>query len=143
MASMSAIRDGFGTNLAALSSATNAWNVYTRLTSNMSTPYVCIGGASIKYDETFAATVDKRSHLYEWVILAAVAPNLDTDALNYLELAQDPTSTLSIPYLVESDITLGGTVQYARVKDVTDPHVYQYGGTPAVVGVEFTVEVRT
>lgn len=143
MSAMSAIRDGFGTNLAPLTSAAKEWNVYTRLTANMSTPYVCVGGASIVYDETFAATIDRRSHLYEFVILAAVSPNLDNDSMDYLELAQDPTLTLSVPYLVESDMTLGGTVQYARVKDVTAPHVYQYGGTPAVVGVEFTVEVRT
>jgi hypothetical protein len=68
---------------------------------------------------------------------AANVPSAITDRI-YAYMA--PTGTESVKAAVETDKTLGGVVDSARVTRHEEPGFYDYGGT-TLLGVEFTIEV--
>lgn len=134
MATMAEIRAGIAGNLASLDGV----QVSPYMLSQPVPPVVWVSPSTIQYDMAGSRGGDD----VEMRVLALFPTTVDVESQILLDEMLDPTGARSIKTLVETDATLGGTVDDVHVTEASGYFVYQLTGGPCV-GCEWTVRVIT
>ena len=133
MASLSSIRSGIATNLGNISTLT----VFGFVPDSIEPPTAVVGVVdNIEYDTSMARGADTYSipvFLYESRVDAQ-------DAQDTLDGFLASSGSSSVKTQIESDVTLGGVANSARVVEADNYGVYTINNID-YLGCEFTVEV--
>ena len=130
---MGAIRKGIAANLAAVFTD---WQVSAYLLSSPSAPCMYVIPDLVDYDMAMGQGLTKATYL----VRALVSPSLEPTGQTQLDEITPPTGSRSLKAALESDKTLGGAVQFARVVSASQPKLVT-GGSTELMGIDFTVEV--
>lgn len=104
--------------------------------SAVNPPQVGIGLGAMQYDADFAAGVRA-----EWIVVLYLSRGSGDDRAQYeLDRYLSNEDDWSIKLAVETDLTLGGTVDSVAVLQSQEPVTFTSAGVD-YIGVEFTVEV--
>ena len=132
MATLSGMRSGIATNLAAISGLRTA----ATMPDQPNPPIAVVMPQSVSYDTAFGRGLDT----YEFVVLVVVGRVDERTAQNLLDGYCNPTGAPSIKTAIESDRTLGGEVNDLRVTDMRN-----YSSIPVgeitYLAAEFVVSV--
>ena len=137
-ADLATIRAGLATNLATLSTAPDQVQISAYLLGNPTPPCLQVMGPDeITWDLAMHRGLD------EWTLIVQgfVGAATDIGSQQNLDLWIAPTGTQSVKTALESDATLGGTVQSLTVPNCTGYKIYQLDSTSSVLGAEWTVRV--
>lgn len=131
MATNEQIRDGIAAALEAIPD----FQVYARPPGSIVVPAGVVRRRSTQFDVSFDGLVDTGWGVAVFVSFANT--DVGTEKLDeYLS----PTGTQSIKAAIDSDPTLGGVVDYARVVSAEGERVTNYAGTD-YLSVEFVIEI--
>lgn len=135
MATLTQIRDGLAANLAGISGL----QVAKYVLSNPTPPVAEFLPAAIDYDKTMQRGSD------QWTItIRVLVGNVsDIGAQKRLDTFLAPSGAGSIKAQVQSDRTLGGTVDTLRVTRCSGYRAYDRPGGATLLGAEWTVEITT
>jgi hypothetical protein len=130
---LSAVRKGIVANL----SAVFPFQVSPYMLSNPTPPALYVVPNGIDFDASMQRGYDR---LY-FLVRLVVANNLDVPSQSALDDMCSPVGATSVKTALESDVSLGGAVSYARVAKVSAPHLLVTPGSPDALAVDFTVDV--
>lgn len=131
VATLAQIRAGIAANILA---GTTGLQVNAYMLSNPTAPIAMVGGPdTVDYDRTFGGAADWTVPVLLYVGLA-----VDVEAQKLLDgyLAQS-----GLKAAIESDPTLGGTVDSIRVTTCTGYRQYLMGDNTIYLGAEWTCEI--
>jgi len=114
----------------------STWGVSGYFLSKPEPPQIDLLYGPVVYDTAMRGG----NHDVKLVLRATVQWGEATSAQQALDGLMDSSGSSSLKAALEADKTLGGTIDYIRVTEVSEPKVYPTAGSD-VVGVEFTVEV--
>ena len=133
MASLSSIRSGIATNLGNISSLT----VFGFVPDSIEPPTAGVGVVdNIEYDTSMARGADT----YSIPVFLYVSRVDAQDAQDTLDGFLASSGSSSVKTQIESDVTLGGVANSARVVEADNYGVYTINNID-YLGCEFTVEV--
>ena len=133
MASLSSIRSGIATNLGNISSLT----VFGFVPDSIEPPTAVVGVVdNIEYDTSMARGADT----YKIPVFLYVSRVDAQDAQDTLDSYLASSGSSSVKTQIESDSTLGGVANSARVVEADNYGVYSINNID-YLGCEFTVEV--
>ena len=133
MASLSSIRSGIATNLVNISTLT----VFGFVPDSIEPPTAVVGVVdSIEYDTSIARGADT----YTIPVFLYVSRVDAQDAQATLDAFLASSGSSSVKTQIESDVTLGGVANSARVVEADNYGVYSINNID-YLGCEFTVEV--
>jgi len=133
MASLSSIRSGIATNLGNISTLT----VFGFVPDSIEPPTAVVGVVdSIEYDTSMARGADT----YTIPVFLYVSRVDAQDAQDTLDGFLASSGSSSVKTQIESDVTLGGVANSARVVEADNYGVYSINNID-YLGCEFTVEV--
>ena len=133
MASLSSIRSGIATNLGNISSLT----VFGFVPDSIEPPTAVVGVVdNIEYDTSMARGADT----YSIPVFLYVSRVDAQDAQDTLDAFLASSGSSSVKTQIESDVTLGGVANSARVVEADNYGVYTINNID-YLGCEFTVEV--
>ena len=133
MASLSSIRSGVATNLGNISTLT----VFGFVPDSIEPPTAVVGVVdSIEYDTSMARGADT----YTIPVFLYVSRVDAQDAQDTLDGFLASSGSSSVKTQIESDVTLGGVANSARVVEADNYGVYSINNID-YLGCEFTVEV--
>ena len=133
MASLSSIRSGIATNLGNISSLT----VFGFVPDSIEPPTAVVGVVdNIEYDTSMSRGADT----YSIPVFLYVSRVDAQDAQDTLEGFLASSGSSSVKTQIESDVTLGGVANSARVVEADNYGVYTINNID-YLGCEFTVEV--
>ena len=133
MASLSSIRSGIATNLGNISSLT----VFGFVPDSIEPPTAVVGVVdNIEYDTSMARGADT----YTIPVFLYVSRVDAQDAQDTLDAFLASSGSSSVKTQIESDVTLGGVANCARVVEADNYGVYTINNID-YLGCEFTVEV--
>lgn len=132
MATLSAMRSGIATNLAAITGLRTA----ATMPDQPNPPIAIVMPQSVSYDTAFGRGLDT----YEFVVLVIVGRVDERTAQNLLDGYCNPTGATSIKTAIESDRTLGGEVNDLRVTDMRNYSSFPIGEV-TYLAAEFVVSV--
>jgi hypothetical protein len=133
MASLSSIRSGIATNLGNISTLT----VFGFVPDSIEPPTAVVGVVdSIEYDTAMARGADT----YIIPVFLYVSRVDAQDAQDTLDGFLASSGSSSVKTQIESDVTLGGVANSARVVEADNYGVYSINNID-YLGCEFTVEV--
>lgn len=107
------------------------------LLSNPTPPCAEIAPAPIEYDKAFARGTD----LIKLIVRVMVGITLDVAAQRRLDQFLATSGPNSIKEALESDGTLGGTVDDVNVTDCSGYRIFKREGGASLLGAEWTVEI--
>lgn len=132
MATDVAIRNGLADALDAIPGLT----AYGHIPSRANLPAALVARRVTRFDSTMARGADD----FEFVITVCVPfadPLVAQDTMSAFLATDGPDS---VKATIESDQTLGGVVDFARVREAGEEQIRDFAGVPCMA-VEFTVEV--
>jgi hypothetical protein len=133
MASLSSIRSGIATNLGNISSLT----VFGFVPDSIEPPTAVVGVVdNIEYDTSMSRGADT----YSIPVFLYVSRVDAQDAQDTLDAFLASSGSSSVKTQIESDVTLGGVANSARVIEADNYGVYTINNID-YLGCEFTVEV--
>jgi hypothetical protein len=133
MASLSSIRSGIATNLENISSLT----VFGFVPDSIEPPTAVVGVVdNIEYDTSMSRGADT----YSIPVFLYVSRVDAQDAQDTLDAFLASSGSSSVKTQIESDVTLGGVANSARVVEADNYGVYSINNID-YLGCEFTVEV--
>tara|TARA_A100001201_G_scaffold92553_1_gene80600 strand:+ start:1316 stop:1723 length:408 start_codon:yes stop_codon:yes gene_type:complete len=133
MASLSSIRSGIATNLGNISSLT----VFGFVPDSIEPPTAVVGVVdNIEYDTSMSRGADT----YSIPVFLYVSRVDAQDAQDTLDGFLASSGSSSVKTQIESDVTLGGVANSARVVEADNYGVYTINNID-YLGCEFTVEV--
>ena len=133
MASLSSIRSGIATNLGNISSLT----VFGFVPDSIEPPTAVVGVVdNIEYDTSMSRGADT----YTIPVFLYVSRVDAQDAQDTLDAFLASSGSSSVKTQIESDVTLGGVANSARVVEADNYGVYTINNID-YLGCEFTVEV--
>ena len=133
MASLSSIRSGIATNLGNISSLT----VFGFVPDSIEPPTAVVGVVdNIEYDTSMARGADT----YSIPVFLYVRRVDEQEAQDTLDGFLASSGSSSVKTQIESDVTLGGVANSARVVEADNYGVYSINNID-YLGCEFTVEV--
>ena len=133
MASLSSIRSGIATNLGNISSLT----VFGFVPDSIEPPTAVVGVVdNIEYDTSMSRGADT----YSIPVFLYVSRVDAQDAQDTLDGFLASSGSSSVKTQIESDVTLGGVANSARVVEADNYGVYSINNID-YLGCEFTVEV--
>lgn len=133
MASLSSIRSGIATNLENISSLT----VFGFVPDSIEPPTAVVGVVdNIEYDTSMSRGADT----YSIPVFLYVSRVDAQDAQDTLDAFLASSGSSSVKTQIESDVTLGGVANSARVVEADNYGVYTINNID-YLGCEFTVEV--
>lgn len=133
MASLSSIRSGIATNLGNISSLT----VFGFVPDSIEPPTAVVGVVdNIEYDTSMSRGADT----YSIPVFLYVSRVDAQDAQDTLDAFLASSGSSSVKTQIESDVTLGGVANSARVVEADNYGVYTINNID-YLGCEFTVEV--
>ena len=133
MASLSSIRSGIATNLENISSLT----VFGFVPDSIEPPTAVVGVVdNIEYDTSMSRGADT----YSIPVFLYVSRVDAQDAQDTLDGFLASSGSSSVKTQIESDVTLGGVANSARVVEADNYGVYSINNID-YLGCEFTVEV--
>ena len=133
MASLSSIRSGIATNLGNISSLT----VFGFVPDSIEPPTAVVGVVdNIEYDTSMARGADT----YSIPVFLYVSRVDAQDAQDTLDGFLASSGSSSVKTQIESDVTLGGVANSARVVEADNYGVYTINNID-YLGVEFMIEV--
>ena len=133
MASLSSIRSGIATNLGNISSLT----VFGFVPDSIEPPTAVVGVVdNIEYDTSMSRGADT----YSIPVFLYVSRVDAKDAQDTLDAFLASSGSSSVKTQIESDVTLGGVANSARVVEADNYGVYTINNID-YLGCEFTVEV--
>ena len=133
MASLSSIRSGIATNLGNISSLT----VFGFVPDSIEPPTAVVGVVdNIEYDTSMSRGADT----YTIPVFLYVSRVDAQDAQDTLDAFLASSGSSSVKTQIESDVTLGGVANSARVVEADNYGVYSINNID-YLGCEFTVEV--
>ncbi len=133
MASLSSIRSGIATNLGNISSLT----VFGFVPDSIEPPTAVVGVVdNIEYDTSMSRGADT----YTIPVFLYVSRVDAQDAQDTLDAFLASSGSSSVKTQIESDVTLGGVANSARVIEADNYGVYTINNID-YLGCEFTVEV--
>jgi hypothetical protein len=133
MASLSSIRSGIATNLGNISSLT----VFGFVPDSIEPPTAVVGVVdNIEYDTSMSRGADT----YSIPVFLYVSRVDAQDAQDTLDAFLASSGSSSVKTQIESDVTLGGVANSARVVEADNYGVYSINNID-YLGCEFTVEV--
>lgn len=133
MASLSSIRSGIATNLGNISSLT----VFGFVPDSIEPPTAVVGVIdNIEYDTSMSRGADT----YTIPVFLYVSRVDAQDAQDTLDAFLASSGSSSVKTQIESDVTLGGVANSARVIEADNYGVYTINNID-YLGCEFTVEV--
>lgn len=131
MATNEDIRDGIAARLQTIPDL----QVYPRPPGSVVVPAAVVRRRSTTFDVSMDGLVDTG-----WGVTVLVSfANTDV-ATGELDQYLDPSGASSIKAAIDSDPTLGGVVDYARVANAEGDRVLNYAGTD-YLSVEFVIEI--
>lgn len=131
------IRNGLVTNLQPLIGGSPVGQISPYELANATPPCVYVTGGEIVYDEAMHRGLDRMT----FTVIALVSQTVDIESQQLLDELREPTGTVSVKTLIESDPFLGGVVADLHVTNVSPPRMYEPAAAPARLGCEWTVEV--
>ena len=133
MASLSSIRSGIATNLENISSLT----VFGFVPDSIEPPTAVVGVVdNIEYDTSMSRGADT----YSIPVFLYVSRVDAQDAQDTLDAFLASSGSSSVKTQIESDVTLGGVANSARVVEADNYGVYTINNID-YLGVEFMIEV--
>lgn len=134
-ATLAQIRTGLAANLASITGLAQSAYVL----SNPTPPAAEIEPGAVEYDQAFGRGHDR------WAMTVRVFVGLTTDigAQKRLDTYLAPSGATSVKTALESDLTLGGTVQDLHVTGCSGYRVYPRQGQAPVLGAEWQLTVIT
>jgi hypothetical protein len=134
-ATLAQIREGLAANLATIADI----QISPYVLSNPTPPAAEIEPAPVEYDQAFGRGHDR------WTMTVRVFVGLTTDigAQKRLDLYLAPSGATSVKTALESDCTLGGTVQDLHVTGCSGYRVFGRQGQAPVLGAEWQLTVIT
>ena len=133
MASLSSIRSGIATNLENISSLT----VFGFVPDSIEPPTAVVGVVdNIEYDTSMSRGADT----YSIPVFLYVSRVDAQDAQDTLDAFLASSGSSSVKTQIESDVTLGGVANSARVVEADNYGVYTINNID-YLGCEFTIEV--
>ena len=133
MASLSSIRSGIATNLGNISSLT----VFGFVPDSIEPPTAVVGVVdNIEYDTSMSRGADT----YSIPVFLYVSRVDAQDAQDTLDAFLASSGSSSVKTQIESDVTLGGVANSARVVEADNYGVYTINNID-YLGVEFMIEV--
>lgn len=134
-ATLAQIRTGLAANLASITGLAQSAYVL----SNPTPPAAEIEPGPVEYDQAFGRGHDR------WAMTVRVFVGLTTDigAQKRLDTYLAPSGATSVKTALESDLTLGGTVQDLHVTGCSGYRVYPRQGQAPVLGAEWQLTVIT
>ena len=133
MASLSSIRSGIATNLGNISTLT----VFGFVPDSIEPPTAVVGVVdNIEYDTSMSRGADT----YSIPVFLYVSRVDAQDAQDTLDAFLASSGSSSVKTQIESDVTLGGVANSARVVEADNYGVYSINNID-YLGCEFTVEV--
>lgn len=134
MATVKAVRTAIATNLSAISGLRTAYRVPETLTP----PIAVVMPPSITYDSSFGRSMDT----YEFRVMVFVGRMDTRTAEDLLDAYMNSTGATSVKTAIESDSTLGGTIQDLRVTAMREAGPVVVGDT-AYLAATWLVTVYT
>ncbi len=129
----SQIKDGIVSNLKGI----GGLQVLDYVSSNMTPPSADVRRGPVEYDQA----MDGGVHRPTMLVRVYVATATDRGAQVKLDSYLDPDGSESVKAAIESDRTLGGTVDDLHVTGATGAQTYALEGIATMLGSEWTVEV--
>jgi hypothetical protein len=133
MATLTEIREGLEQNLASIPGL--AESAY--LLGKPPFPAAEVQPGTINYDQAMGRGLDEQM----MTVRVFVSPNTDKGAQRKLDRFLEPEGDYSVKEALESDTTLGGTVQDLHVVSSSGYRIYTREGMPSALGAEWTVRV--
>ena len=137
MADIAAIRAGIAANISL--ALGESMQVSPYMISVPSPPCVYVIPDGITFDKAFVRGTDE----LRFVVRVLMPSTSDIGSQQALDLMCTTTDVTSIKNAVESDMTLGATVSWARVTDASAPKLVQHDGAPPYLSVDFAVQVMS
>lgn len=134
MASYASIRSGIAANLTAHISG---WEISAYMLAQPIPPAIDIKAGESVYDLAMRRGLDELT----MVVRAFVPLSTTQGAEVNLDALRDTAGSSSLKAAVESDGTLGGVAQWARVVSASEDALYEFQGIAPLLGCEFTVQV--
>lgn len=132
MTTMGGIRSGIAANLATITGLRTTATV----PESVSPPIAVVIPGSVTFDRSFKRGLDE----YELTVLVIACRADARTAQNTLDAYCEPTGSTSVKTAIESDRTLGGTIQDLRVTSMRNYGPAEIGGT-VYMTAEFVVQV--
>lgn len=132
MATIAGIRDGLRTRLETISGL----RVHDTVPGQINPPAAIVRRRRTDYDSTMARGSDD----YEFVVTVFVQLASDPKAQDDLDAYLDGAGVKSVKAAVEGDASLGGEVDFARVRQADADQVLEFAGV-GYLGVDFIVDV--
>lgn len=120
-----------------LADGIDGWQVSAYMLALPQPPTIDIRPGAKRFDLAMARGLDEAL----FIVRGMVAFNADIGAQVKLDTLLDSTTAGSVKVVLEADKTLGGLVQDLRVTEHTPYQALLLEGQPAILGVEFTVQV--
>jgi hypothetical protein len=133
MGTLTEIREGLEANLASIPGL--AESAY--LLGKPAFPAAEVQPDTINYDQAMGRGLDEQY----MTVRVFVAASTDKGAQRKLDKFLEPDGEYSVKEALESDSTLGGTVQDVHVTTSTGYRIYTREGMPSALGAEWTVRV--
>lgn len=133
--SLSGIREAMGTALRTITVNSRPLYATPYLTDKVTPPHAMVE-CEIDYDMTFGRTGD----VYRFVVMVYAQRDSEREGQRYLDTLRDPSSSSSVKQVLETNATLDGVVDYARVARAGRVVIQTVGNVDYLM-VEFEVEV--
>ena len=120
-----------------LSAAFPDWQVSQWILGNPVPPCIYVVPDGVDYNQSMTSGgLNKLSYL----VRVCVSPNMDQSGQAAVMAMTAPTGATSVKAAVESDVTLGGAVQYTVVATSDSPKMLT-GGSTELLAIDFHVTV--
>jgi hypothetical protein len=137
-ATIADIRAGLKTRLTA--AYPTGWNIQAYVQSNPTGPSMYVMPMKGVYDRAMQGAIYDQL----WFAIRAFVPaTTDFGMQKKLDGLMDSSSTTAMKNAIEADITLGGKVSWAVLRNWGNYDLYASSGALSSLGVEFQVEVYT